>query len=298
MIRSPFFYVGDKYKIFPQIKKHFPTEINNYYEPFLGGGSSFINVNAKNYILNDLDKYIISLHKLLINSSDKQDMFFCKIKEIEDKYNLSASYRQDIVPKNLKKEYKKTYYSKFNKNSYISLRDDFNHNQKQLYKLYLLLIYGFNRMLRFNKEGMFNLPVGNVDFNKNVVKALENYFGFVNNAKIRLNNDDYYRFLLKQEFDENDFIYLDPPYLISNSEYNKYWTEVQEKQLLFLLDKLNEQGVKWAISNMTHHKGKENNIFIEWANKYNMVSIESNYISYHDNSIKDKSREVLVKNYG
>jgi DNA adenine methylase len=73
---------------------------------------------------------------------------------------------------------------------------------------------------------------------------------------------------------------------------------VQEKQLLFLLDKLNEQGVKWAISNMTHHKGKENNIFIEWANKYNMVSIESNYISYHDNSIKDKSREVLVKNYG
>jgi DNA adenine methylase Dam len=298
MIRSPFFYVGDKYKIFPQIKKYFPKEINNYYEPFLGGGSSFINVNAKNYILNDLDKYIISLHKLLINSSNKPDMFFYKIKEIEDKYNLSASYRQDIVPKNLKKTYKKTYYSKFNKNSYISLREDFNQNQKQLYKLYVLLIYGFNRMLRFNKEGMFNLPVGNVDFNKNVTLALENYFRFVHNAKIRLNNDDYHRFLLKQEFEENDFIYLDPPYLISNSEYNKYWTEKQERQLLSLLDKLNEQGVKWVISNMTHHKGKENCIFIEWANKYNIISIKSNYISYHDNSIKDKSREVLVKNYG
>jgi len=298
MIRSPFFYVGDKYKIFPQIKKHFPKKIYNYYEPFLGGGSSFINVTARKYVLNDLDNYIISLHKLLINSSNNPDIFFSEIKEIEDKYNLSASYRQNIVPDKLKKIYKKTYYSRFNKDSYISLREDYNHNQKQLYKLYVLLIYGFNRMLRFNKEGMFNLPVGNVDFNKNVVNALNNYFKFVQNSKVSLNNNDYYQFLIEQEYGNNDFIYLDPPYLISNSEYNKYWTEERERQLLSLLDKLNNNGVKWAISNMTHHKGKENIIFIEWAKKYNIVSIESNYISYHDNSIKDKSREVLVKNYG
>lgn len=49
---------------------------------------------------------------------------------------------------------------------------DFNSNKNELIKLYLLLIYGFNRMLRFNRNGDFNLPVGNVDFNNNVVNAL------------------------------------------------------------------------------------------------------------------------------
>lgn len=62
------------------------------------------------------------------------------------------------------------------------MRSDFNESSKDnMSILYLLLIYGFNRMLRFNKRGDFNLPVGNVDFNSNVVSALENYFQEVKN---------------------------------------------------------------------------------------------------------------------
>ena len=48
-IRSPFFYVGDKYKLMPQLEKLFPVNINNYYEPFVGGGSSFLNTEAKTF---------------------------------------------------------------------------------------------------------------------------------------------------------------------------------------------------------------------------------------------------------
>ena len=48
--------------------------------------------------------------------------------------------------------------------------------KNDLMKLYVLLIYGFNHMLRFNGSGEFNLPVGNVDYNKNVNKALHVYF--------------------------------------------------------------------------------------------------------------------------
>ena len=61
-IRSPFFYVGDKYKLMPQLEKLFPVNINNYYEPFVGGGSSFLNTEAKNFFLNDINKYVIQLH--------------------------------------------------------------------------------------------------------------------------------------------------------------------------------------------------------------------------------------------
>lgn len=40
----------------------------------------------------------------------------------------------------------------------------------------------------------------------------------------------------------------------------------------------------------------KNDIFIEWSQKYYTHSIKSNYISYHDNSIK-QFNEVLITNY-
>lgn len=296
VFRSPFFYVGDKYKLMPQLLKLFPKNINNYYEPFCGGGSSFLNVVARKYILNDVDEYMIKLHNMLNAYSFSQDMFFNILKNIENKYNLSASYRQNIIPDNLKKQYKKTYFAKFNKINYELMRNDFNHNKSNLELLYVILIYGFNRMLRFNAKGDFNLPVGNVDLNKNVIESLKKYFEFSKNNELHFYCSDFRYFLKLQKFKENDFIYLDPPYLISNSEYNKLWTEQDEKDLLKILDDLNTKGVRFAISNLVMSKGKKNDIFIEWSKKYKVYDVNSNYINYHDNTNKN-AKEVLVTNY-
>ena len=91
-------------------------------------------------------------------------------------------------------------------------------------------------------------------------------------------------------------MYLDPPYLITFSEYNKLWNEASERDMLTMLDNLNERGVKFAISNVTHYRGRTNSLFLEWSKKYCVHSIKSNYISFNDNSIKHFS-EVLVTNY-
>ena len=64
-------------------------------------------------------------------------------------------------------------------------------------------------MLRFNKNGDFNLPVGNVDFNANVVNALEAYFMQVISKKPKWFNIDYKDFLQKIRLSEKDFVYLD-----------------------------------------------------------------------------------------
>ena len=95
---------------------------------------------------------------------------------------------------------------------------------------------------------------------------------------------------------KNDFVYFDPPYLITNSEYNKIWTLDHENALLNFSDKLNDIGIKFAFSNVTKYKGNENINFIKWSKKYNVYEIKSNYISYHDNSIKS-FKEVLVTNF-
>ena len=295
--RSPLFYVGDKYKLYPKIRKYFPKTINRFIEPFTGGGSVFLNVNANEYLLNDIDTNVINIHQFLMEQSENPKAFFDNVFDIIQEYNLSHSYIKDIVPQELRDKWIKTYYAKFNKQGFNKLKTDYNSsNEKSVLHLYLLLIYGFNRMLRFNSKGEYNLPVGNVDFNKNTETALHNYFRLTKQKNIQFFNLDFLDFFRQIEFQKDDFVYLDPPYLITFSEYNKLWNEETEKRLLDFLEWLNSQNVKFAVSNVSHYKGKINQQFLEWSRQHNSFDIKSNYISYHDNSNKE-FKEVLITNY-
>ena len=295
--RSPLFYVGDKYKLITEIKTHFPQHIGRLIEPIVGGGSVFMNVDANEFLLNDIDSFVIAIHKMLCSYVDREYEFFKEFFNIVKKYNLSLSYKENTVPKELKESFPKTYFAKYNKEAYSQLRDDFNKGGKQdIMQLYALLIYGFNRMLRFNKKGDFNLPVGNVDFNQNTYNAIVDYFTLLKDKNVVWYNEDFRVFLNNIDYREDDLIYLDPPYLITFSEYNKLWNEETERELLNLLDDLNKRDIKFAISNVTHYKGKVNNLFLEWSKHYNSFPIKSNYISFNDNTVKNFN-EVLVTNF-
>ena len=280
-----------------EIRTHFPLHINRLIEPFVGGGSVMLNVDADGYLLNDIDSFVISLHRMLQGYIGREGEFMNELYAIIDQYGLSLSLRSDVVPKDLKAAYPKTYYARYNKTGYQRMKADFiADGQQDMLRLYLLLIYGFNHMLRFNGKGQFNLPVGNVDFNKNVQDALTGYFRLLSQKQAEWHNEDYRQFLGNIIFQEGDLVYLDPPYLITFSEYNKLWNEDTERDLLTLLNNLNERGVNFAISNVTHYRGRTNTLFLEWSAQYHTHSIKSNYISFNDNSIKQFS-EVLVTNY-
>lgn len=296
-IRSPFFYVGDKRKLVNSIKRFFPPDIRNFVEPFVGGGSVFMNVSARRYILNDIDRNVIELHKMLCSFAARRDDFFEKVESTVNQYGLSYSLLNYEIPIDLKKKYPKTYFAEYNRVCYDNLKSEYNKSEnKDPFILYLLLIYGFNRMIRFNGSGKFNVPVGNVDFNKNVFEALSNYFDIIEKRDILWHNLDFRKFFQKVKFGKKDFVYLDPPYLITFSEYNKIWKEQSEIDLLNILDSLNRRNIKFAVSNVTHYKNRVNEIFLDWSKNYFVHSVKSNYISYHDNTIK-KFNEVLVTNY-
>lgn len=300
-LRSPFFYVGDKFKLLPSILPAFPNHIDNFVEPFVGGGSVFLNVQAKKYLLNDIDMNMIELHRHMCAQSARGDAWLNELRNLIHEYGLSRSYEEDIVPDELKREYVKTYFAKFNKEAFLRLRADYNasnrHDKESLDRLYLLLIYGFNRMLRYNANGDYNLPVGNVDFNANVVDAIKGYLGRVSKCDIKFTSLHFEEFFRGVHLTKNDFVYLDPPYLITESEYNKIWHEEDDMKLMRILDNLDAKGIRFAISNVTHYRGKVNDAFLEWSKKYRVMPIKSNYINYHDNSEKIIN-EVLVVNYG
>ena len=292
IVRSPLFYVGDKRKLMPQIKTHFPSHIDRFIEPFVGGGSVFMNVDADGFLLNDLNHIVIQIHSMLSSYCNRKDDFFREVFSLIQKYGLTSSFLG--IPQ---ERGKSCDCKDVNREAYNRMKTDFNSGgRKDGMLLYLLIIYGFNHMIRFNKKGEFNLPVGNLDFNENVYNALNDYFAQTERKQPQWHSQDFKAFLAEIEFRKDDLVYLDPPYLISSSEYNKMWNEECERNLIKEMDRLDAMGVRFAVSNAITYRGKKNDIFGEWAKKYNIHPISSNYISYWDNSRKD-SGEVLVTNY-
>ena len=104
---------------------------------------------------------------------------------------------------------------------------------------------------------------------------------------------------------KGDFVYADPPYLITTGTYNdgkrgfNGWSKNDDVDLFKLLDALNEKGVKFALSNVLEHKGKFNDCLINWSKKYKIHYINYDYknSNYHGKNTDKKTIEVLITNY-
>ncbi len=103
----------------------------------------------------------------------------------------------------------------------------------------------------------------------------------------------------------DDFVYMDPPYLITCATYNEKngWNEAAERDLLRFIDGLHERGIRFALSNVLRSKGKENRILIDWASanadKYEVKRLHYDYANanYHTKDRNKNSEEVLIVNY-
>ena len=103
--------------------------------------------------------------------------------------------------------------------------------------------------------------------------------------------------------DRDSFVYLDPPYLITTGSYNdgnrgfKNWTPSQEILLFDSLRELDKKGVRFALSNVLSHKGKENNLLLEFAEDYRVIELNKHYNNSSYNTNKGDSTEILLVNY-
>jgi len=114
-----------------------------------------------------------------------------------------------------------------------------------------------------------------------------------------------FRELNSETWNEQTFVYADPPYLITCATYNEQdgWSEDLEKELLQYLDNLHNRGIRFALSNVLRSKGKENQILLEWikvnANRYRVIYLDYSYANsnYHTKDKTASAEEVLIVNY-
>lgn len=302
-IQSPLNYTGGKYRLLPQIMPYFPKGIHTFVDLFCGGGNVGVNVDCRKLVLNDLDEHLFCLFHAF-GELDKETIFETIHRTITE-YGLSDSTVNGYE-----------FYgcngsdglSRYNKEPFLRLRDDFNAEQSRdvfhYLRLYTLIIYSFNNQIRFNSSGKFNLPVGKRDFNAKMQEKLSDFVDRLKSVRCSFTCEDFRNFDISL-LTGDDFVYMDPPYLITCATYNEKngWNEDAERDLLRFIDGLHERGIRFALSNVLRSKGKENRILTDWASanagRYEVKRLHYDYANsnYHTKDRNKNSEEVLIVNY-
>lgn len=277
-VKSPLNYTGGKYKLLPQLLELFPKQVNTFVDLFAGGGNVSVNVKAEKVVFNDLmwqvPEMLQEFKKIGVEESLR------KIDGYISSYDLS----------------------KENKEGYLALRELYNKGKSDPLMLYTLICYSFNNQIRFNNKGAYNMPFGKdrSSFNPTLREKFIIFVQRLQSMEIQFSSKDF-RELDLDTLGENDFVYCDPPYLITVASYNENggWGEQAERDLLAKLDTLDKAGVKFGLSNVFESKGKENIILKEWAKRYTVHYLDHTYsnCSYHKKDKQSKDIEVFITNY-
>lgn len=278
--RSPLTYNGNKYRLLKQIIPLFPERIDTFYDLFCGSGVVSLNIKSNKAIANDINTHLIEIFKCFQN------------------YNNA-----EVLISDIEKIIKENKLSKENEEAFYKFREKYNKNQRPL-DLYILSKCAFNSLMRFNSKGEFNLACGKDKnhYSKENSMQLRELFSKI--KAINFTNKRYNEIDLNL-LGKDDLIYVDPPYLHSTAIYNDnnrnglFWNEDEDLKLMNFLDKVNDLGIKFAMSNVLLHKGKVNEPLEKWSKKYKVHFLNYNYnnSSYNLKDKNTKTKEVLITNY-
>jgi DNA adenine methylase len=226
-VRSALKWPGGKKRVLKHIRSILPISgKTRLVEPFVGGGSVFLNLDFDEYLLCDTNNDLISFYK--------------SMKHVPEKFKKQA--RSLFTDENNTPE------------RYYDLREEFN-NTEDPYKRALLFLYlnrhGYNGLCRYNKSGGYNVPFGK--YKKPYFPELELEFLATKLKKASFIVGDFQ--LAFDSLKKGDVVYCDPPYSPINrtSNFTAYFgaefsDEDQSRLVQYAITAKND-GIATVISN-------------------------------------------------
>ena len=269
----------------------FPKDINTFYDLFAGSAIVSMNVEANKYFVNDIDYHLYELYAMFKVFSD--DVIIRHIEDRIDEYGLARERTK-------RNEYKDKEKIEQYKAAYMKLRTEYNKYQgANVLDFYTLMFYSFSQQFRFNSKGDFNMPCGNDCFSDKNREYISNGTKFFKRDNVKINNGDFQK-LCVEELNKDDFVYLDPPYFNTTATYNENngWSEKDESTLYSLCERLNENEIKFGISNVFENKNTKNQKLIDWCdkNKWNVYTFDKfTYMACGKGN--SNAKEVFITNY-
>ena len=277
--KSPLNYIGGKYRLLPQILRFFPRRMGNFVDLFAGGLDVAINIRANQVWCNDINRYVIEIYRAF--QATPLDELLNYIDRTIAEYQLSET----------------------NQEGFLRFREHYNRTRQPL-DLYVLVCHSFNYQIRFNTNHEYNNPFGRNRswFNPRMRENLIRFHAAIQDFRFSADN---FRSFDTNFLGQGDFLYADPPYRISTGSYNdgkrgfEGWSRDDDLALFDLLDRLDAQGVRFALSNVSEHHGRRNEELIAWKRRYHTHRIQGNYnnSNYQSTGRENRTREILVTNY-
>ena len=290
-------WVGGKTQIMDKLISEFPTEINNYHEIFLGGGSVLLTflcyVKEKKIKLNgcvyayDVNEPLIYVYK---NIQSNELELYNEIVFLINNFNSCGEGEINRKPKNLS-EAKQT-----KENYYYFIRSEYNKlvNKKTVFSSAMFIFLNktcFRGLFRVGPNG-FNVPYGHYK-NPEIInkKHLEEVSKLIQDVHFECCD---FKNSLKN-IKTNDYTYLDPPYAPEKETSFVGYTEngfnLENHTALFeLIHKLTEKGNKMMMSNADVKLVRDN-----FKNNYSIKSILCKR-SINSKNPEAKAKEVIIQN--
>jgi DNA adenine methylase len=204
---------GIKTKLVPFILENIQWEAYGqacWIEPFLGSGVVAFNLAPQRALLADTNRHIIALYQAIQRGELGQEMVRTWL--LAEGKKLAAG----------------------GADYYYQVRERFNKEGAPLDFLFLNRSC-FNGVMRFNRQGEFNVPFGHKPqrFTQAYITKIVNQVGWVARQirgkawEFRVSSWE----AVLAEAQPDDFAYLDPPYIGRYTDYYNTWDEAQAAQL-------------------------------------------------------------------
>jgi DNA adenine methylase len=222
-------WAGGKTQLLQQYQPLFPSQFDNYYEPFLGGGAVFFylfqeHLSGFKAVLSDVNEELINMYRCVQTDVD------ALIKELE------------------------SHQAKHDSEYYYQIRAQKNRKSvKKAARIIYLNKTCFNGLYRENSKGQFNVPIGRYK-NPTICNAELLRADSLALQGVKLEVRDFYNVLDDAKTDQ-DFVYFDPPYypLSNTSQFTSYsrynFNEEDQFRLRDVFAELAIRGVKVMLSN-------------------------------------------------
>lgn len=269
-------WAGGKRQLIPEIKKQLPENINNYtyYEPFVGAGAVFFELQNKKAVINDSNTQLILTYNVIRDNVEGLIELLKTHKELNSK---EYYYKIRNLDRNL---------TEFNLLSDI----------EKAGRLIFLNKTCFNGLYRVNSGGAFNVPYGKnknpAIFEETVMRQISGYF---NSNKIEILNVDFEQAV--SSTDKNSFVYFDPPYhLTDKTSFTAYqadgFDEHDQERLRNVMIEMTTRGVKCLLSN-------SNTWFIRelYKDRFEIIPVQAKRAINSEASGRGAVDEVLIRNY-
>ena len=268
-------WAGGKTQLLERLHAYMPETYNNYFEPFIGGGSFFLNIAPKKATINDFNAELVCAYKCFQN-----DELFESLKNELKKHEVNHS-----------EEYYYQIRSMDKKERFLTL---------PIYVRAARMIYlnksCFNGLYRVNSKGFFNVPSGRkkkvVTFDEDNFDSLREYF---RNNDIMILNGDFEDAVKNAK--AGDFVYFDPPYdVIENkNSFTSYakndFGKDEQIRLAKLYKRLSDKGVFVMLSN-------HNTAFInELYKDFNIHVVNAKRMINSKADGRGDVEEVIITNY-